>query len=131
LDYSEFLDERKANMYLIIESSENPCLEGFKKRQKEEGEKAAKSFLNFLKKNHPEKAKECEKKPNKLKALIEQRTKEYKEWAKAHPKLNAALLLFAAGSTVTSAQHINNQNNHIMAMQMHNQAHYMNTGVLM
>lgn len=96
MDYKEFLNERKAGMMTTIESMESPCLEAFKKRNKEEGEAAAKSFFNFLKKKDPEAAEECEKNPGKFKQFIVKRVAAYKEWAEKHPKAAAVLQVTAA-----------------------------------
>lgn len=135
MDYKEFLNERKAGMIVTIESMESPCLEAFKRRQREEGEKAKRSFLSFLRKRKPEVAEECEKKPNKLIELIKRKTDEYKEWAEAHPKMAKVLAAFAIamaaqGGYNMAAQH--QQQAHDMAMQGHAMgvnAHHMAMGI--
>ena len=118
MDYKEFLTERKAGMRATIESMESPCLEAFKRRQREEGEKAKRSFLSFLRKRKPEVAEECEKKPSKLMALIKRRDEAYKDWAEKHPKMAEILLGIAIAGGYNASMQANQQ-----AYNMHQQAH--------
>ena len=131
MDYKEFLNERKAGMMATIESMESPCLEAFKRRQREEGEKAKRSFLSFLRKRNPEAAEECEKKPSKLAALIKRRDEAYKAWAEKHPKMAEILLGMAiAGGYNANAQEYRQQQH--LAMQGHAMgvnAHHMAMGI--
>ena len=128
MDYKEFLNERKAGMRATIESMESPCLEAFKRRQREEGEKAKRSFLSFLRKRKPEVAEECEKKPSKLAALIKRRDEAYKAWAEKHPKMAEILLGMAiAGGYNANAQAYRQQQHlamqgHAMAVNAHHTA---------
>ena len=93
MDYKDFLEERMIGMYAVIENTECVAMEAFRRKQREEGEAAKRSFLSFLRKKKPEVAEECEKKPNKLIELIKRKTEDYKEWAKEHPKLALVLQL--------------------------------------
>ena len=92
MDYKEFLNERRAGMFATVESMESPCLEAFKRRQREEGERAAKSFFSFLKKKNPELAEECEKEPNKIIQMVKNKSKEFKQWSNEHEALSSVLL---------------------------------------
>ena len=103
MDYKEFLNERKAGMMATIESMESPCLEAFKRRQREEGEKAAKSFFSFLKKKNPELAEECEKEPNKIIQMVKNKSKEFKQWSNEHELLSSVLLGAISAGVIKSA----------------------------
>lgn len=131
MDYKEFLNERKAGMRATIESMESPCLEAFKRRQREEGEKAKRSFLSFLRKSKPEVAEECEKKPSKLMALIKRRDEAYKAWAEKHPKMAEILLGIAIAGGYNANMQANQQFQQA-AMQGHAMgvnAHHMAMGI--
>lgn len=131
MDYKEFLNERKAGMMVTIESMESPCLEAFKRRQREEGEKAKRSFLSFLRKRKPEVAEECEKKPNKLIELIKRKTEEYKAWAEEHPKMAAVLLglAIAGGYNASMQMHQQHQQAAMQGHAMGVNAHHMAMGI--
>jgi hypothetical protein len=103
MDYKEFLNERKAGMIVTIESMESPCLEAFKRRQREEGEKAAKSFFSFLKKKNPELAEECKKEPNKIIQMVKNKSKEFKQWSDEHELLSSVLLGAITAGVLKSA----------------------------
>ena len=128
MDYKEFLNERKAGMRATIESMESPCLEAFKRRQREEGEKAKRSFLSILRKRKPEVAEECEKKPSKLAALIKRRDEAYKAWAEEHPKMAEILLgiAIAGGYNANANMQMQHQQaamqGHIMGVNAHHMA---------
>ena len=131
MDYKEFLNERKAGMRATIESMESPCLEAFKRRQREEGEKAKRSFLSFLRKSKPEVAEECEKKPSKLMALIKRRDEAYKAWAEKHPKMAEILLGIAIAGGYNASMQMQQQHQQA-AMQGHAMgvnAHHMAMGI--
>ena len=122
MDYKEFLNERKAGMMATVESMESPCLEAFKRRQREEGEKAKRSFLSFLRKRKPEVAEECEKKPNKIMEIAKRKTEEYKAWAEEHPKLASLLLALAITGGYNANMHMQQQHHHQVAMHGHTMA---------
>lgn len=89
MEYKNIVEERLEGLSSLIESSNSVILEAHKENNKEaNAKKAGKSFLNFLKKNHPDKYNQAKENPNVLKKFIA----EYREWIKKHPHLYGAIL---------------------------------------
>ena len=109
MDYDKIVEERLIGMYSLLESSDNIVVEEFKKKKKpskEEGEKARKSFINFVKKHDKEKGEQLEKEPGRVKQAIKQEWDLYKEWRKTHAILNEVLILFLFGLVGIAGQEV-------------------------
>ena len=81
----------------LMESYDEILLEAQKANPDQE--KAAKSFLSFLKRKHPEKYEQAKKNPGVLKKFIN----EYRQWAKDHPNMYSLIY-----SGISTAQTIKN-----------------------
>ena len=81
----------------LMESYDDILLEAQKANPGQE--KAAKSFLSFLKRKHPEKYEQAKENPSALKKFIT----EYRQWAKDHPNMYSLIY-----SGVSAAQSIKN-----------------------
>ena len=85
MEYKNYIDQRLEGMYAIIENCNSVVLEEYKKQKNNNVKKALSSFYNFLKNEHPKKADECKKDPNKLAALIKNKSTEFNEFVDKHP----------------------------------------------
>ena len=86
----------------LMESYDDIILEAQKANPDQE--KAAKSFLSFLKRKHPEKYEQAKKNPGVLKKFIN----EYRQWAKEHPNMYS--LIYSGISTAQSLKNFTKPN---------------------
>jgi hypothetical protein len=107
MDFDKIVEERLISMYTIMEASDSVVLEAQKAANKERGEKARKSFINYVKKHDPEKGAELEKEPSKVKQAIKSDYALYKKWRDEHSALNEILVLFLFGVPGVGLQEIN------------------------
>ena len=107
MDFDKIVEERLISMYTIMESSDSVVLEAQKAANKEKGEKARNSFINYVKKHDPEKGAEFEKNPSKVKQAIKSDYALYKKWRDEHAALNEILILFIFGVPGVALQEIN------------------------
>ena len=106
MDYEKYLEDRVMGMYSILESSNSVIMEAKKEVNREKGEKAQRSFIEFAKKHDPEKGKQLEKEPSKVKQAIKSDWAVYKKWRKEHSALNEVLILFTFGITGVAGQEV-------------------------
>jgi hypothetical protein len=79
-DYEEFINDRINGMYNILESS--TIYEAANNKRKED---AKRSYLNYLKKTDPKRAKKYEKDPSQMKKDANKNDKALINWVLAHP----------------------------------------------
>ena len=115
MEFKDIVNERLEGMYSLIESSNSVILEEYKKKSNMEVKKGLQSFFNFLKKEHPKKAEECEKNPKNLVKMITNKSREFEEWLDKHPvfttvfaTVTAGALLGLAGAALGAAAGISN-----------------------
>lgn len=106
MDYEKMIEDRLAGMYSLLETSNSVILEAKKEANKEQGEKAKKSFIAFAKKHDPEKGEQLEKEPSAVKQAVKQEWDVYKKWRKEHAVLNEILILFLFGVIGVAGQQV-------------------------
>jgi hypothetical protein len=108
-NYNEYLEERLIGMQNLIESSNNPLLEGFKKNKlSEEDKKHAKlckdAFLNYLEYKYNDEDVRYEiksAKSNKDREKVAKKyAKDFEDWKKHNNKINLSFIgmMFSAGA---------------------------------